>query len=60
MMDLHGLVDHIRDDHSDDVIPHIVIPLLGRFNNEVGEIFNAFGECNKVRLSSQEVGRTFR
>ena len=37
MIDLFGLISHIRDGRNDSETPHIVIPLLGRFKNETGE-----------------------
>ena len=37
MMDLHGLISHIKDGKEDATNPHVVIPLLGRFKNEIGE-----------------------
>ena len=38
MMDFFGLRTHIKDGRSkNEEQPHVVIPLLGRFKNEVGE-----------------------
>ena len=38
MMDFYGLRTHIKDGKSEhESTPHVVIPLLGRFKNEVGE-----------------------
>ena len=37
MIDLSGLIEHIMDGRADESSPHVVIPLLGRFKNEVGE-----------------------
>ena len=38
MIDFLGLRTHIKDGKSaDEKTPHVVIPLLGRFKNEVGE-----------------------
>ena len=38
MIDFYGLRTHIKDGKSlDEKTPHVVIPLLGRFKNEIGE-----------------------
>ena len=38
MIDFHGLRSHIKDGKADsETTPHVVIPLLGRFKNEIGE-----------------------
>ena len=37
MLDLYGLISHVNDGRNDDTTPHVVVPLLGRFKNEIGE-----------------------
>ena len=40
LVDLHGLRTHLNDGRLDAEDPHVVVPLLGRFKNEVGERFH--------------------
>jgi len=40
LVDLHGLRAHLEDGKLDREDPHVVVPLLGRFKNEVGERFH--------------------
>jgi hypothetical protein len=38
MVETQGLLSHLGDgDGIEETHPHVVIPLVGRFNNEVGE-----------------------
>ena len=64
MMDLSGLISHIRDGRNDNDTPHVVIPLLGRFKNEVGERMHLMLSVNitksgfKVRMWIERLVRT--
>lgn len=64
MMDLFGLISHIRDGRNDPQTPHIVIPLLGRFKNETGERLHLMLSVNetksgfKVRMWVERLVRT--
>lgn len=40
LVDLQGLRMHLNDGKLDMEDPHVVVPLLGRFKNEVGERFH--------------------
>ena len=53
MMDLYGLISHIKDGRSDVVTPHVVIPLLGRFKNEVGERLHLMLSVNETKSGFQ-------
>lgn len=63
-MDLHGLISHIRDGRNDSENPHVVIPLHGRFKNELGERMHLILSVNvtksgfKVRMWVERLIRT--
>ena len=55
MVDLDGLVRHL-DLGREDKVPHVVVPLLGRFKNEIGERYHLILLAN-VTKSGLEVRR---
>ena len=53
MIDLFGLISHIKDGRSNTANPHVVIPLLGRFKNEVGERLHLMLSVNETKSGFQ-------
>ena len=49
MIDAGSLIKYISKGNNCNDIPHVVIPLLGRFKNEIGEIFHLIFSVNKTR-----------
>ena len=46
MLDAGALIRYISKGASQDDVPHVVVPLLGRFKNEVGERFHLMMSVN--------------
>ena len=49
MLDLYGSISHLEDGKNDPIKPHVVIPLLGRFKNEIGERMHLMLSVNTTK-----------